>query len=114
MALNWNKRRPLKTPRTHTDQYLFVVLVDVAVGELLPAQLTLVWFIFTVDDLVSRGLIQTLEAPAADVTGVRTLFYTHVRNNKPTPSYYTRFYAWNYLYVSACSLPECVIMCRFN
>lgn len=53
---------------------LFVVLVDVAVGELLPAQLTLVRFILTVDDLVSRGLIQTLEAPAADVTGVRTLF----------------------------------------
>lgn len=72
----------LKTSRTntHTDWYLFVVLVDVAVGELLPGPLTLVGFILTVDDLVSRGLIQTLEASAADVTGVCTLFCTHVTN----------------------------------
>lgn len=53
---------------------LFVVLVDVAVGELFPAELTLVRFILTVDDLMSRGLIQALETSATDVTGVRTLF----------------------------------------
>lgn len=52
---------------------LFMVLVDVAMGELLPAELTLVRFVLTVDDLVSRGLIQTLKAAAADLTGVRTL-----------------------------------------
>lgn len=70
----------IKNKHTHTDWYLFVVLVDVAVGELLPAELTLVRFILTVDDLMSRGLIQTLETSAADVTGVRTLFYTHITN----------------------------------
>ncbi len=72
-----------KHTHTHTDWYLFVVLVDVAVGELFPAELTLVWFILTVDDLMSRGLIQALETSATDVTGVRTLFYTHIKN---TPS----------------------------
>lgn len=61
-----------------------MVFVDVAVSELLPAQLTLVGFVFTVDDLMSSGLIQTLEAPAADITGVRTLFYRRKESATPT------------------------------
>lgn len=63
-----------------------MVFVDVAVSELLPAHLTLVGFIFTVDDLMSRGLIQTLKTSTADITGVRTLFYKHKENAKPTAS----------------------------
>lgn len=51
-----------------------MVLVDVTVGELFPAQLTLVRFVFAVDDLMSRGLIQTLKTSVADLTGVRTFF----------------------------------------
>lgn len=53
---------------------LFMVLVDVTVGELLPAQLTLVRFVFTVDDLMSCGLIQSLKTSVADLTRVRTFF----------------------------------------
>lgn len=57
-----------------------MVLVDVAVGKLLPAQLTLVRFVFTVDDLMSCGLIQSLKTSVADLTGVRTFFYTNIKN----------------------------------
>lgn len=53
---------------------LFVVLVDVAVSELLPTQLTLVGLVFTVDDLVGGHLVQALEGATANLTGVRSLF----------------------------------------
>lgn len=85
------------------DQYLFMVFVDVAVSELLPAQLTLVWFIFTVDDLMSSGLIQTLKAPAADITGVRTLFYRHKHNATPTSCSAHVLFVY-YLYACECLL----------
>lgn len=81
--LDFDLEQTKASQHKHTDWYLFVVLVDVAVGELFPAELTLVRFILTVDDLMSRGLIQTLKTSVTDVTGVRTLFYTHIKN---TPS----------------------------
>lgn len=84
-----------------------MVLVDVAVGELLPAQLTFVRFVFAVNDLVRCNLVQTFERAVADLAGIRPLLCTapHVRGcgyiKKPaSPS--TSF------------LPECVIMWRFS
>lgn len=56
-----------------TCAHLLVILVDVAVCKLLPAQLALVRFVLAVDDLVSRHLVQALEGPAADLAGVRSL-----------------------------------------
>lgn len=41
--------------RTHT--HLLVVLVDIAVSELFPAQLALVRFVLAVDDFMSRHLV---------------------------------------------------------
>lgn len=52
---------------------LLVVLVDVTMGELLPAQFTFVGFVFTVDDLVSRDLVQAFERALAHFTCVRAL-----------------------------------------
>lgn len=57
-----------------------MVLVDVAVGELLPAQLTLVRFVFAVNDLMSRYLVQTLEGAIADLAGVRPLLCSGARD----------------------------------
>lgn len=56
-----------------TSAHLLVVLVDVAVGELFPTQLTLVRLVLAVDDLVSRHLVQALERAAADLAGIRSL-----------------------------------------
>lgn len=73
----------METPALHNNidlklggfscDHLLVVLVDVAMSELLPAQLAFVGFVLAVDDLVSRHLVQTLEGAAADLTGVRSL-----------------------------------------
>lgn len=56
-----------------TFAHLLVILVDVAVGELFPAQLTFVRFVLAVDDLMGRHLVQTLERATADLAGVRSL-----------------------------------------
>lgn len=53
-----------------TSAHLLVVLVDVAVSKLLPAELTFVGFVLAVDDFVSRHLVQTLERAAADLAGI--------------------------------------------
>lgn len=50
-----------------------MILVDVAVCELLPAQLTFVRFVFAVNDLVSGHLVQALERAIADLAGIRPL-----------------------------------------
>lgn len=50
-----------------------MVLVDIAMSELLAAQLAFIRFVLAVDDLMSRHLIQTLEGAAADLTGVWSL-----------------------------------------
>lgn len=50
-----------------------MVLVDIAVSELFPAQLALVRFVLAVDDFMSRHLVQALEAAVADLTGVGSL-----------------------------------------
>lgn len=51
--------------------HLLVILVDVAVGELLPAQLALVRLVLAVDNLVRRHLVQPLEGAVANLTRVR-------------------------------------------
>lgn len=56
-----------------TSAHLLVILVDVAVGKLFPAQLAFVWFVLAVDDLMSRHLVQALERTTADLTGIRSL-----------------------------------------
>lgn len=56
-----------------TAAHLLVILVDVAVSELFPAQFTLVRFVLAVNDLMSRHLVQTLERAVADLAGVRSL-----------------------------------------
>lgn len=53
-----------------------MILVDIAVGELLPAQLTFIRFVFTVNDLMSCYLVQTLEGAIADLAGIRSLLYS--------------------------------------
>lgn len=50
-----------------------MILVDVPVSKLLPAQLTFVRFVLAVDDLVSRHLVQALERATADLAGIRSL-----------------------------------------
>ena len=50
-----------------------MILVDVAVSELFPTQLTFVRLVLAVDDLMSRHLVQTLERATADLAGVRSL-----------------------------------------
>lgn len=56
-----------------TSAHLLVILVDIAVSELFPTQLTFVRFVLAVDDLMSRHLVQTLEGATTDLTGVRSL-----------------------------------------
>lgn len=50
-----------------------MILVDVAVSKLFPTQLTFVWFVLAVDDLMSRHLVQTLKRTATDLTGIWSL-----------------------------------------
>lgn len=52
-----------------------MVLVDVAVGKLLPAQLALVRLVLTVDNLVRRHLVQPLEGAVANLTRVRPFLW---------------------------------------
>lgn len=59
--------------------HLLVILVDVAVGELLPAQLALVRLVLAVDDLVRRHLVQPLEGAVADLAGVRPFLWEKKR-----------------------------------
>lgn len=47
--------------RMDVNAHLLMILVDVAVSELFPTQLTFVRFVLTVNDLMSRHLIQTFE-----------------------------------------------------
>lgn len=53
-----------------------MILVDIAVGELLPAQLAFIRFVFAVNDLMSCYLVQTLEGAIADLAGIRSLLYS--------------------------------------
>lgn len=80
-----------------------MVLVDVAVCELLPAQLTLVRFVFAVNDLMRCDLVQTLERAIADLAGIRSLLCSvaHARGCGCTS---------NPAQLSTVFLPECVIM----
>lgn len=47
-----------------------MILIDVAVGKLLPAQLALVRLVLAVDNLVCRHLVEPLEGAVANLTGV--------------------------------------------
>lgn len=58
---NHSSKSARKASDPMTSFYLLVVLVDVPVGEPLPAELALVGLVFTVDDLVGAHLVQPLE-----------------------------------------------------
>lgn len=49
-----------------------MVFVDIAVSELLPTHLTFVRFVLSMNDLMGRHLIQTLEGAVADLTSIRS------------------------------------------
>lgn len=55
--------------------YLLVVFVDIAVSELLPTHLTFVRFVLSMNDLMGRHLIQTLEGAVADLTSIRSFLW---------------------------------------
>lgn len=61
--------------------HLLVILVDVAVGELLPAQLALVRLVLAVDNLVRRHLVQPLEGAVANLTSVRPFLWKKNERN---------------------------------
>lgn len=91
------------------DAHLLVILVDIAVGELLPAQLTFIRFVFAVNDLMSCYLVQTLEGAIADLTGIRSLLYSVARDTAEAVGTIKIQHNWRSI-----SLPECVIMWRFS
>lgn len=70
-----------------------MILVDIAVCKLLPTQLTFVRFVLAVDDLMSRHLVQTLEWPTADLTGVRSLLWSVTDYQRLSPR--SRENAWS-------------------
>lgn len=91
-----------------------MILVDIAVGELLPAQLTFIRFVFTVNDLMSCYLVQTLEGAIADLAGIRSLLYSVTHDTAEAIKMYrgcTLKIQHNWRSIS---LPECVIMWRFS
>lgn len=88
-----------------------MVLVDVAVSELLPAQLTFVGLVLAVDDLMSRDLVQALEGAVADLAGVRPLL---CRARRDVAQALVRGARGHVNDPGGAFLPECVIMWRFS
>lgn len=81
----------------NTYTHLFVVLVDVAVSKLFPAQLALIWFVLAVDDFMSCHLVQALKAAVADLTSIGSLLwwpnthtYKHTHAQKKSCSWFPR------------------------
>lgn len=94
-----------------TFAHLLVILIDVAVSKLFPTQLAFVRFVFAVDDLMSRHLIQALEWSTADLASVRSLLWWGT--NRSLSSERT-WYMKKAVHLCRTLLPECVIIWRFS